>query len=960
VAAALAERWYQTRYFSRRVELAETLSVDEAKQLLEADEQRIMARDESRSGNLDTARGAAERAIQLYRLLGDTDQIRRVQMRLRAPPLAPFEPEARSRDFAEMIREVQAGDDVALLARLVQFRSYLERAAGRPDTVAALAKQTIAMGERLQDSDAIWWGWYELRISHHHRLRLDDAAAAAQQCLAVSEAIPDTAKILYSLDGLTAVLYDQGLLDSVNVYEHRALELAEHMGDQGAIAQSCYSLCLTLWYQDRYDESLPYCERALEISEATGDWSIEVQANQIIANILSAYSRDQEAIDRYHRVLAVAAENRDFVWQNYACQSMHVTYWNMGLIDSARVYLGRAEAILDSIPTDALADWDVRGSTLVSASFLAELDGDLETATKKARAALEWAEREETLHGDLGIIEAGNQLAYLLLSQGKYGDADSLFSRVRETAEARGSYRSRWPAEWGLAEVAWRTGERSRAISDLDLLIEDLEAYRAAISSPRSREGWFGGTVGVYDTMIQHRLELSQADRALEYFERMKARALLDVLISRGLEEEQISDVDRAREQELARRIEDINRRMSVEGGDLEGDLRAARAAYAEFEEGLFRRYPGLRERSGRGRPIAPPDARRMLAPNETALLYVMGSEEVTLLAVTNLCVRGFILEHSSKDVRAVVRKFVESVQDVRHPVDLVAAGSLYEMLLAPADSLISKSDRLCIVPSGELYAVPFHALVNPETNAYLVEEYAVYVTPSLSTLGALRLKGSRGRRDLLAFGDPDFGHTEETQKWSLVSLRGSLSPLTFSRDEVASIAEVYAPRARVLTGREASESAFKKMAGQFGTIHLASHGLIDDGNPLYSSIAFAQHDEEEDGYLEAREVMRMELGADIVILSACSTAPGSITSGEGITGLSRSFFIAGVPTVVASLWSVDDRSTSLLMTEFHRQLRDGERPANAMAAAQRKLLQEKDLGDPFYWAAFTVYGDSE
>src|SRR6185503_4675639 len=106
------------------------------------------------------------------------------------------------------------------------------------------------------------------------------------------------------------------------------------------------------------------------------------------------------------------------------------------------------------------------------------------------------------------------------------------------------------------------------------------------------------------------------------------------------------------------------------------------------------------------------------------------------------------------------------------------------------------------------------------------------------------------------------------------------------------------------------------------------THGLLDDENPLYSRLLLASANGNDDGFLEAREIMKFDLQANLVVLSACQTARGTIGPGEGLIGMSWAFFIAGASTTVVSQWKVDSASTSRLMVSFHRELRGVDKPA--------------------------------
>jgi CHAT domain-containing protein len=141
----------------------------------------------------------------------------------------------------------------------------------------------------------------------------------------------------------------------------------------------------------------------------------------------------------------------------------------------------------------------------------------------------------------------------------------------------------------------------------------------------------------------------------------------------------------------------------------------------------------------------------------------------------------------------------------------------------------------------------------------------------------------------------------------------------------------------------------------------------LDDSNPMYSRLVLASASGQEDGFLEAREIINLKLNAELVVLSACQTARGRIAAGEGLIGIAWAFFVAGTPTTVASQWKVDSASTTLLMTNFHQLLtsqesKSGARAtkAQALRGAALRLLSNALYRHPFYWAGFVMIGDGD
>lgn len=177
---------------------------------------------------------------------------------------------------------------------------------------------------------------------------------------------------------------------------------------------------------------------------------------------------------------------------------------------------------------------------------------------------------------------------------------------------------------------------------------------------------------------------------------------------------------------------------------------------------------------------------------------------------------------------------------------------------------------------------------------------------------------------------------------------------------------DVYGPNASaVRVGAAAREQTIKAEIGEYRVLHFATHSVLDDKNPLYSYLVLAPStDSREDGLLEAWELMRMNLKAELAVLSACETARGRVGDGEGLIGMTWALFVAGVPTMVASQWQVPSESTTRLMLVFHKNVvsfGSGKKLSKAEAWRQAALAMMNDPRyrmKPYYWAGFVVVGD--
>ncbi len=191
--------------------------------------------------------------------------------------------------------------------------------------------------------------------------------------------------------------------------------------------------------------------------------------------------------------------------------------------------------------------------------------------------------------------------------------------------------------------------------------------------------------------------------------------------------------------------------------------------------------------------------------------------------------------------------------------------------------------------------------------------------------------------------------------------IRGGIAALPGTQREADMLHNLY-PSAAIYTGANAQEATFKAEAGKYKYLHLASHAFFNDAAPLLSSVFLAAPPKsgagsEEDGFLTARELLDMDLHADLIVLSACQTARGEKHSGEGIVGMTWALFVAGCPTQVLSQWSVDDAATALLMARFYRELKAGQAKGTALRTAERELRRNPKYAHPYYWAPFQLVG---
>jgi CHAT domain-containing protein len=378
-------------------------------------------------------------------------------------------------------------------------------------------------------------------------------------------------------------------------------------------------------------------------------------------------------------------------------------------------------------------------------------------------------------------------------------------------------------------------------------------------------------------------------------------------------------------------------------------------------------------------------------------LEYALGEERSFLWAVTPTSLRAYTLPPRAEIEAVALRAYgflTKSNQRQYTGSSELAAAELSRMILGPVVAELGRK-RLAVVSDGVLQYVPFGALPIPEAAGAtpkrrpLIVDLEVVNLPSASVLATMRHEMSerrRGTRTVAVFSDPVFntedprvkqarnggektnGDESKTESDLVRSAEEtgltSFERLIHTRKEAEAIIAL-APRGQGFKALDFAASRATVMnAGldQYRIVHFATHSLLNSRNPELSGIVLSLVDEAgsaQEGFVRAYEIYNLKLNADLVVLSACSTALGKEIKGEGLAGLTRGFMYAGTPRVIASLWNVRDEATAELMKRFYRNMLIGKSsPSAALREAQISMWREPRWAAPYYWAGFVLQGE--
>ncbi|MFM7370289.1 MAG: CHAT domain-containing protein, partial [Sphaerospermopsis kisseleviana] len=258
---------------------------------------------------------------------------------------------------------------------------------------------------------------------------------------------------------------------------------------------------------------------------------------------------------------------------------------------------------------------------------------------------------------------------------------------------------------------------------------------------------------------------------------------------------------------------------------------------------------------------------------------------------------------------------------------------------------------HIIFIPQGDLFFIPFAALQDKK-GQYLIEKHTIATAPSIQVLDLLDQRKQQNQglaKDVLIVGNPIMPtkplQPGENPSEIFIDLPGA-------EQEAKQIAAIF--KTQALTGKAATETAIVQRMPQAKIIHLAASNVTNKEGEFSDVLALGTS-EQDDGWLTSEEIINLNLKAELVVLSGNDTAIGKVTN-DGVIGLSRSFFTAGATSVIGSLWSVSDRETAFLMTEFYQEL--SKNPDQAAALRQAMLTTMKKYPNPMYWAGFILIGN--
>ncbi len=746
--------------------------------------------------------------------------------------------------------------------------------------------------------------------------------------------------------------------DSINLYERsayfyrKAFEDALVRGENGALPMVVLSRTISQQVSGEISRAFEDIAGMPRLwNDAYARWTVDV-AIAYLSLSMGDYETTAKAIEK-------SQEKRQKLWQTSRGkkpleQEFGPAYliFQMEKIQGAMKYLqgdfAQAVAILGEASQlgDALKKSKV-GKRMPSAFFVQQ---DLDISMYLAMIDAAQGKTGKGMAGLKAVYDAAVKAKWpsgeaqaslflaLIAAKGKDPSAEELFGQALKVAQKARIPFYVWQSYFHLGRMAFEKGGNETAIKHLQQAMEVIETLRSKIEYDAQKTSFMGDKRQVYETMAQALLKKGDARAAFEVAEKAKSRALVDLLSAKQVKSQTAAGVDPAllaREQEL---FEQINALRDQGGTKAEAQIEPLQREYKTVLDRIKQANPELV--SLKSVELASALQVQGLLNDSTVLLEFFQTENSLIVwLVSKNAVEAQCLPLSRKELANKVKSLRIMMSKPKVPAVYKLLSMLHASLMEPFAKVL-EGKNLILVPDGPLHYLPFAAL-RDDQGKFLAERHAITLVPSANVLKYCVAKKKDGQKTLLAFGNPDLGSAK--------------MDLPHAEAEAKSIAAKF-PKAELYLRKDAKETTGKTAMGAFDIVHFACHGEMDPIRPLKSSLRLVP-DSVNDGRLEAGEIFDMRLAAQLVVLSGCETGLGKIASGDEIIGLTRGFLYAGAPTVMASLWKVDDNATSVLMTTFYENLA-AKGKAKALQEAQLKTMQAKK--HPYYWASFFLVGDGE
>ncbi|TDG36937.1 tetratricopeptide repeat protein [Pedobacter changchengzhani] len=842
------------------------------------------------------------------------------------------------------------------------------------------------------------------------KLNLPDALVKYDQALTIYKELEEKAEQATVHLAMGYVYISQGKFDDAEKTFNSALDIATSTNNAKAKADAFLSLSDLHQLKGEFDLSKKAIDSCFKIYRKLGNIYQVANTHIVAGNYYNHLSDNIKAIENYKIADSIFVAEKEINTRFTTLNNIGTIYFYQGDYNQALIYFNQASKILEKqsvITEEKLLILSNIGEVYYHQKNYAE-------AEKYLLQSLEYAEKLNAvrsiamtslivgkLYYDKGdypksstnllyaynyaksskentqLSESSLYLGKLALAQKNEVDATKYFNETITNSDRVGDVKYAWEALYQRGLIFYNKEQLDSAEKYFKFAIKRVEKSALNIYGGEAAKKIFSSDekkVNLYSTLIATLIKLGKTDEALEFTSRSNTEAIKEKLQQVGTS---TSNAKKAsvldQQKQLAQKVNSVEDNLNKEQAKpineqskekiitLQKVQKFAQAQLLNFLDSMVNVYPDLKDNFVKN--VNPEDLKNYkskIPPDVAVLLYVVRENQLIIFTLTKETTKAKLINISGAELSAHVKDFTAVLKypfkdknakplklrgvDLNNYVEsansLAETGTdLYKILIAPIKDEIADKTKLCIINNGELSSIPFQTIGTKDNNGvfrYLVEDYSIFYTNRLDVFNNVDPGLIKGL-SFVAYGNPD-------------------KTLPSAEREVNEIQKII-PTAKVYVGDVATEDKAKKSLVDSKIVHFATHGILDYSDFSKTFLKFAASPGS-DGKLTIQDIKGLDIeNCDLVTLSACETAVSQDVTKGWFVSPANSLLVNGVKTVVASLWSVDDEATSLLMSSFYGNLKTMHK-AEALRKAQETLSQNPKYTHPFYWGAFILYGE--
>jgi CHAT domain-containing protein/Tfp pilus assembly protein PilF len=668
-------------------------------------------------------------------------------------------------------------------------------------------------------------------------------------------------------------------------------------------------LAFNAGFSNKYSEEIEFNKKALQLAGATSDFY-----NQ--QRILSQLSENLSKLGQYLQALDFAAEGLKFSafpessprqkWRDY--NTVAGIFYRRKFYSIAIAYK-KESLFLDFNDSDKK---NYNQPTYVDLGFIQGAKGNYEESSEYFEKSFKLAEEFiDNPSKDKAIAKTNLQLAHIRRLTGNCNQALVNYDKAVNFYESSEFQSYKYDSHKGRLLCYSNERNDSAFRREFAVISKIFQKYRTEILEEQNRNSFFDNEQDIYDIAIDYEFRQGNYENAFDYAEESRSRSLLDLIKSGG----KVSDDEKS---------------------------------------------PEIKITPANSQPLKLSEFQSQIPEEVQIIQYSVLSDKILVWLITKNSFKTVQTKVSIMELEKAVGAYLDLItrKNGHFPLEeKELSAKLYQILFGQIAEMLDANKKICLIPDKILFHLPFDSLISPDDNEFIISKYSLLYSLSVNIFLICNKKlndfNKNSSETLLSIGDPAFSQKDFKD----------LQKLPFAESEAKEVAAFY-ERKVLLREKEATKENVEISMPEADIIHFAGHYVVDEYSPLFSRLVLAENiktNNLKDETLANYEIFGKNFSkTKLIILAACQTGVEGYYNGEGMIGASRTFLAVGIPSVVASQWSVDSEATTELMINFHKYRKiEKLSTADALRRAQLEMLKGKKeyFRHPFYWAGFLTLG---